>query len=227
MTERHFLPVVLNLQGRPVLVVGGGTVAARKCRSAIAAGGRVTVVAPVLIPALAEQFAAGRIEHWNRPFAAGDTRGFFLVFAATDDPDVNGVVAAEALSHRALVEVVDNPIAGTITSPAVVSRGDLQIAVSTGGASPLLARRVRDEIAGRYGDEYGTVLEILRAVRRKLLTETPKRAYYKRIFEQLAASELPRYCRDGDFAAIDRLLGDIAGNGYSLAELGFPAKDLS
>jgi precorrin-2 dehydrogenase/sirohydrochlorin ferrochelatase len=227
MVQQRYLPINLAIAGRPVLVVGGGAVAERKCRSAMAAGGVVTVVAPELTPTLAALAAAGQISHWARPFATGDTDGFVLVYAATDDPAVNRAIAAEGTTRQQLVDVVDAPELGTVVSPAVVARGDLLIAVSTGGAAPAMARRIRDEIGSRYGSEYAPVLAILGAVRQKLLTDSPKRAYNNRIFEHLAASDLPRLCRERDLAAIDRLLVEAAGDGYTLAELGLSAKDLS
>jgi len=227
MEQWRYLPINLVIQGRPVLVAGGGPVADRKCRAAIAAGGTVTVVAPQLSPPLAEMAAAGMITHWPRPYAAGDTVGFFLVYAATADGAVNRAIALEAAGGRVLVDVVDAPEAGTFVSPAVVARGHLLIAVSTCGAAPAMARRIRDEIGSQYGCEYALVLEILAALRQKLLTDSPKRAYNSRIFEYLASSELPRFCREADTAAIDRLLGEAAGSGYTLAELGLSAKDLS
>jgi precorrin-2 dehydrogenase / sirohydrochlorin ferrochelatase len=227
MEQWRYLPINLTIQGRPVLVAGGGPVATRKCQAAVAAGGIVTVAAPQLSLPLRDMVAAGAITHWPRTFVAGDTAGFYLIYAATDDSKVNWEIAAEATSRQLLVDVVDAPDAGTFVSPAVVARGNLLIAVSTGGASPAMARRIRDEIAEHYGSEYAQVLEILAAVRQKLLTESPKKAYNNRIFEHLASSDLPRLCREGDAAAIDRLLGEVAGSGYTLAELGLSAKDLS
>lgn len=227
MARVNGLAINLQLAGRSVLIVGGGGVAARKCRSCLAVGAAVTIVAPLLSPLLADLVAAGQLVWWNRPFQAGDSAGFLLVFAATDDPEVNQTVAADALSHAALVDVVDAPETGSFTSPAVLQRGDLTIAVSTNGAAPVLARQLRDELALRYGGEYATVVAIMAAVRQKLLTDCANKAYNNRIFEHLAASDLPRFCRDGDIAAIDRLLGELAGSGYSLAELGLTVKGLS
>jgi precorrin-2 dehydrogenase/sirohydrochlorin ferrochelatase len=185
------------------------------------------MVAPLLSAQLADLAAAGQLIWWERPFQPGDTSGFLLVFAATDDPLVNQAVAADASAHTALVDVVDAPETGSFTSPAVLQRGDLTIAVSTNGAAPVLARQLRDELALHYGGEYARVVAIMAAVRQKLLTDCANKAYNSRIFEHLAVSDLPRFCRDGDNAAIDRLLGEIAGNGYSLAELGLTAKGLS
>lgn len=227
MAPVNGLAINLQLSSRSVLIVGGGSVAARKCQSCLVAGATVTVVAPLLSAQLADLAAAGQLDWWHRPFQAGDTAGFLLVFAATNDPLVNQTVAADALAHKALVDVVDAPETGSFTSPAVLQRGELTIAVSTNGAAPVLARQLRDELALRYGGEYARVVAIMAAVRQKLLTDGANKAYNNRIFEHLAASDLPRFCRDDDHAAIDRLLGEIAGNGYSLSELGLTAKGLS
>ena len=221
------LAVQLQVEGEPVLVVGGGSVAARKCRSCLAAGAVVTVVAPELSPAAVEMHLQGEITWVSRRFQPGDTRGYLLVFAATDDRHLNQAIAAEARVNRVLVDVVDDPASGNFISPAVLKRGGLTIAVSTEGAAPVLARQIRDAIAAEYGDEYALVVQLLAAVRQKLLTESHNRPYNNRIFEALAASELPKYCREGDVAAINRLLGEAVGNGCTLAQLGLTAKGLS
>jgi precorrin-2 dehydrogenase/sirohydrochlorin ferrochelatase len=187
----------------------------------------VTVVAPLLSSGLAELAATDRLVWRNRRFRSGDTDGFLLAFAATDDPQVNQAVATDAADHKTLVNVVDAPETSTFTSPALLQRGELTIAVSTNGAAPVLARYLRDELALHFGDEYARVVAIMAAVRQKLLTDCANKAYNSRIFEHLAVSDLPRFCRDDDNAAIDRLLGEIAGNGYSLEELGLTAKGLS
>ena len=126
-----------------------------------------------------------------------------------------------------LVDVADAPETGNFTSPAVLARGDLLVAVSTGGTSPVLARRIRDAIGEMYGSEYAQVLAIMGAVRQKQLTDSPNRTYNKRIFEQLADSDLPRLCRTADVVGIDRLLTVVAGSGSTLAELGITLKEPS
>jgi precorrin-2 dehydrogenase/sirohydrochlorin ferrochelatase len=155
-----FYPVLLDLRGVPCLVVGGGAVACRKVAGLHEAGARVTVIAPAVgtVP-------AGVTVH-RRGYAPGDVAGARLVFAATDDPAVNARVAADARAAGAWVNVADNPDAGDLVLPAVTTRGALRIAVSTGGASPALARRIREALDAAYGAEYGELVQLLWRLRR-------------------------------------------------------------
>ena len=138
-----YFPVLLDLRGRLALVVGGGAVAARKVRDLLQCGASVAVVSPAITGDLAMLAAAGRIVHRARPFRRVDVRDAALVIAATGVPDVDTGVAAESRRRRALVNVVDRPAQCDFIAPSVLRRGDLQIAVSTGGRSPALAREIR------------------------------------------------------------------------------------
>jgi precorrin-2 dehydrogenase / sirohydrochlorin ferrochelatase len=137
-------PVVLDLSGVPVLLVGGGTIASRKAEGLRAAGARVTVVAPDVLDTLAAQVAEVRA----RRYAATDLDGHRLVMTATDDPAVNAQVAADARAAGVWVNSADDPEHCTFILPAVARRGPVVVAVGTGGSSPALARHLRDRIAG-------------------------------------------------------------------------------
>ena len=132
-------PVFLNLEGVPVLLVGGGQIASRKAAGLVAAGALVTVIAPEVRPELAEVAAAV----WLRPFAEGDCAGFRLVMTATDDPAVNARVYADATAAGIWVNSADDPDNCTFILPAVARRGPVVAAISTGGASPALANTAR------------------------------------------------------------------------------------
>jgi siroheme synthase-like protein len=136
-------PVFLDLAGVSVLMVGGGTIALRKVSSLAAAGAAVTVVAPVVVPALVALAAA--VE--RRPYVAGEAGGYQLVITATDDPAVNAQVAADATAARVWVNSADDPQNCSFILPAVARRGLVTVAVSTGGASPALAGHLRTQIA--------------------------------------------------------------------------------
>ncbi len=221
----RYFPINLAIRDQRVVVVGGGAVAARKCRALREAGARVTVIAPHLDGYLRSLRDSGAILHLAREFAPGDLAGGVLVFAATDEPAVNRAVAEEARTRGILANVADAPELGTFTLPAVLTRGDLQIAVSTGGTSPALARRVRDELEERFGPEYETALILLGKVREKLLTETGNSAYNKSLFTNLVGHDLPAMIRNRSFAEIDHLLTTLFGPGYTMAELGAGEKD--
>jgi precorrin-2 dehydrogenase/sirohydrochlorin ferrochelatase len=220
----RYFPINLDIRNRLAVVVGGGRVAARKCAALLEAGARVTVIAPNLDDSIKAIAATGNMRHVAREFVPGDMEGAFLVFAATDDPGVNRAVAREAADRSVLADVADDPGLGSFTLPAVMRQGSLQIAVSTGGKSPAMARQIRDRLAGFYGPEYAAALEILGNLRTKLLTDKGNSAYNKQIFEDLA-DRLPPLVSRAAPAEIDNLLSKLLGPGYSVADLTSGGKD--
>jgi siroheme synthase-like protein len=139
-------PVVLELGELRPLVVGGGQVAGRKLVALLDGGGRPAVLAPALVPEVARLVAAEELAWLRRRYEEGTLAGYNPVVAATDDGAVNAAIAAEARARGALVNVVDAPELSSFTVPAVARRGEVLVAVSTGGASPLLAGRLRDRL---------------------------------------------------------------------------------
>ncbi len=170
-------PVCLvGLDSRPVIVVGGGAVAARKVQGLLEAGARaVTVISPALAADFVPLVEGGDVTWKARAYEYGDLAGVFLAIAATDDREVNAAVSREAASACCLVNVVDDPDLSTFILPAVVRRGELTVAISTGGASPALARRIRERFEVEIGPEYA-VLAALLAELRPLLRETGETA---------------------------------------------------
>ena len=136
-------PVMLELRDVPVLMVGGGNVAARKVEGLVAAGARVTVVAPLVL----DEVAAMAAEIRRRPYEPADIEGHRLVMTATDVPEVNAVVAADANARGVWVNSADDPRNCTFILPAITRRGPVTVAVGTDGSSPALARHLRDRIA--------------------------------------------------------------------------------
>ncbi|SHJ66935.1 precorrin-2 dehydrogenase/sirohydrochlorin ferrochelatase family protein [Desulfofundulus thermosubterraneus] len=165
-------PVSLILSRRPCLVVGGGSVAERKVLSLLACGAKVKVVSPTLTQTLREVAEKGEISYRQGEYETADLDGIFLVIAATDRDEVNHRVAVEAMARNMLVNVVDDPPHGNFYVPAVVRRGSLQIAVSTDGKSPLLARKIKEELEERYGPEYGFLVDLLGEIRHDILDNT-------------------------------------------------------
>lgn len=163
-----YYPINLQIAGRQCAVIGGGTVAARKVKSLLAADAIVTVVSPELTATLDRMAQQGRIRWARREFQAGDTQDYFLVICATDNSDANQAVYREARQNGVLVNVVDVPELCDFTIPAQVTRGDLLLTVSTGGKSPMLARRLREELESLYGPEYGQYLELVAEIRRDI-----------------------------------------------------------
>src|SRR2546428_682603 len=170
-----FYPVFLELAGRHVLVVGGGLVAERRVHGLLAADATVTVVSPALTPALAALASGGRLRHHRRGFEPGDLDGVDLAFAATDRGEVNAALFVAACARGVWVNAADDPAHCTFILPAVVRRGGLSVAVSTGGTSPALARAIREELERYLTAEYATLAEIAAAARRRPRAPAPRR----------------------------------------------------
>jgi precorrin-2 dehydrogenase/sirohydrochlorin ferrochelatase len=186
----------------------------------------VTVIAPGVTPTLAGLAETHEIVHYPRPYQSGDLAGAVLAIAATDDPAVQRAVAVEAAAERVLLNVVDVPALCTFVLPAVVRQRDLTVAISTGGASPALARKIREELAERFGPEYGVFAHILARLRERL-PPSPER---QRLFGQLVDSPALTWLRERRLADLDQLLARLVGGDCSLASLGvtldvfFPAR---
>jgi len=185
----RYFPVALRLQGRRCLVVGGGSVATRRIESLLDAGADVRVVALVAgaeIRALAE---TGRVDLILTPFQSEHLEGMFLVVCAADNPEVNAAVAAEAARRGVLCNDAETPDRGDFVVPSVVRRGDLLITVMTGGGSPALASRLREEMEARYGPEYAAYVALLGEVRACALRDLPDSAQRKRVLTALAQDD--------------------------------------
>jgi precorrin-2 dehydrogenase/sirohydrochlorin ferrochelatase len=204
-------PIFANLTDKPCLVVGGGAVAERKVEDLRLAGARVTVVAPALTPRLQELAGAGEIVNLGETFRPEQVAGMALVLAATDDPEVNAQVSAAAQSAAIWVNVADAPEFCTFIVPAKVRRGDLTVAISTGGASPALARKLRQEMEQRFGPEYGPYLALLKTVRARLLAERRGSPDNDRLFHRLVDSPLLAAVAAGDRPRIVEVLTEILG----------------
>jgi siroheme synthase-like protein len=163
-----YYPLFMDLAGRACVVIGGGIIAEGKVLGLLAAAADVTVVSPTLIDALADAARTGRISHHRRCYREGDLAGFVLAFAATGDQDVNAAIAAEGRRARVWVNAVDDPSHCDFIVPALVRRGALTVAISTGGASPALARAVREDLERHLGEEYAALVEVAGDVRREL-----------------------------------------------------------
>ena len=161
-------PLFVELSGRPCVVLGGGAVAERKVESLLATGALVTVVSPSLTPALTALVSAGRIVHVARGYMPGDLAGASLAFAATDDGVINAAVAEEGRERGVWVNAADDPAHCDAILPAVVRRGPITVAIGTGGASPALARAVRERVELLLPEAYGALAEIAGTARREL-----------------------------------------------------------
>ena len=163
-----YYPIFVELAGRACLVVGGGNVALGKVRGLLNAGGAVTVVSPALHPELQTLAAAGSVLHIARAYQQGDVDGFALVMVATDDGAVNSEVARHARAQGIWVNASDDPPNCDFILPSVIRKGQIVVAASTGGASPALARRLREELDAYLTDDFEPLTLLLAEVRGEL-----------------------------------------------------------
>ncbi|MEA1958403.1 MAG: NAD(P)-dependent oxidoreductase [Chloroflexota bacterium] len=167
-TANRYYPISVDIGGKRCVVIGGGDVALRKVRTLLEHSALVQVIGPELCPGIEALIVDGKITATRRSYRRDDLRGAFVVIAATDDAVTNERVARDAHRLGKLVNVVDVPDRSNFIVPSCLRRGDLSIAVSTGGASPALARRIRERLEGDFGEEYETLLSLVGRVRAEL-----------------------------------------------------------
>ncbi len=188
---------LVNLERRLCVVVGGGAVAARKVTDLLKVNARITIISPQITPELEEHVAAGRVALVQRPYHPGDLHGAFLVIAATNDPDVNHTVAQEAEDLGCLVNVVSEPMLSNFIMPAVVRRGDLTIAISSGGASPGLAQYLRMQLEETIGEEYAILAELLGTLRLAGRSEDETASQRRALLQRALNSGILEVIREG------------------------------
>jgi len=209
MLETPFYIACLRLKGRRALVVGGGDVGLEKVEGLLACDADVTLVAPQAHPALRELAAEGSITWHARAYEASDLEGCLIAIAATDDSEVNIQVFNDAEARSMLVNVVDVPPLCNFILPAIVRTGPLAVAISTAGASPALAKRMKREIAEMFGEPYATLAILLNDVRGWAKGTLPTYQDRKEFFESIVNGDpdpialLRRGDRDGVRALIE------------------------
>lgn len=177
--------------------------AARKVEDLLAADAQVKVISPILVPDLQSLVDTGTITYVQRSYQDGDLDGAFLVIAATDVETVNQAVWTEAKARSCLINVVDDPEHCNFILPAIVKRGDMSIAISTGGSSPALARRLRERFEDLIGPEYGTLSEIMSELRPELIDSfSPGQARLKAALRVIDSDVLHIIKKQGKDAAI-------------------------
>ncbi|HLE66174.1 MAG TPA: siroheme synthase CysG [Burkholderiales bacterium] len=195
-----FLPIFFDVREQPCLVVGGGEVAARKSALLLRAGARVTVLAPALSAAFDADLAAARIAHRAASFRDEDLEGYAVVIAATNDDAVNRAVAAAAKARRIPVNVVDQPALCSFILPSIIERAPVIVAVSSGGASPVLVRLLRARLESLIPAGYGRLAALAAAFRDQVKTrfkQAERRRFWERVLQGPIA-ELVFSGRDGE-----------------------------
>lgn len=215
----RYYPVNLNVKNRPCLVVGGGGVGTRKVNTLLECGAKVTVVSCKVSQQVKQWAAENRIVLKRRDYRQTDLEGMFLVVGATDDDSLNLSISRDAEERGKLCNIADRPAACNFILPAIVSQGDLTIAISTGGQSPALAKKLRKDLQKQFGPVYKKALELLGAVRRKLLSTRHAPEEHKPLFEAIIEGGLIDLLEKDDTAGCDALLKSILGPGYKVDDL--------
>lgn len=187
----ELFPIYLNLHQRTCLVVGGGSVAARKITHLLQCGAMVTVVAPEVEEGIAELAREGKIIWKPRGFVESDLEEIFLVFSATDDEGLNHRISMLCQERNIPINVVDDPQHCSFFVPAVVRRGSLSLAISTAGKSPMYARKLKEQLQEIVTAEYGEFVEMLGEVREEVKRAYPEDIDKRReIFKSLVYSDI-------------------------------------
>lgn len=216
--ENSYYPIFVDLRGKLVLIVGGGMVAARKVEALQKSGARVKVISPEVVDEISR---AADVEIVNRTYAKGDLKGAVLVIAATDDGETNRQVSDDATSKRIFCNVVDKPELCTFIVPSVVEKGPIKIAISTGGVSPALSKKLRMVIGNNIGDEYTVLAAILGKIRPLVRSRPGGQDDHKRLFDVLIESELMDAIRNHDRKLAEDILLQALGEHIDLKEV-FP-----
>ena len=223
----QYYPVSLDIKNRKCLVVGGGSVGTRKVKTLVECGAIVTVVSPDVKEKLLELAKSGLIILEKRPYRKTDLDGMFLVIGTTDDEELNRQIGMDAEKLNMLCNIADRPKACNFILPSIVNRGDLTISISTSGKSPALAKRLRIELEEQFGNEYAELLQLMGAIRKKLLSQKHEPEAHKQLFENLISRGLLDMIRGNRKDEINSLLCKVLGKGFEfdlLMKIGLMAK---
>lgn len=216
-------PIFMDLDGRACLVVGGGDVAARKTSLLVRAGARVEVVAPQICPSLAALRDAERITHTAREFSEADVEGKALVIAGTNRKDVNRSVSEQARARNVPVNVVDQPEICTFIVPSIIDRSPVQVAVSSGGASPVLARLLRARLESYVPAAYGHLAKLVESfrdkVKRRFSSVAQRRQFWENVLQGEVAELLFAGRDESARAMLEQVLQDSSDEPHPVGEV--------
>jgi precorrin-2 dehydrogenase/sirohydrochlorin ferrochelatase len=215
----RYYPVYLDVQSRRCLVVGGGRVGTRKVGTLLQCGAEVTVISREATSELAQMAEQGLIDLQLRDFRSSDLDRIFLVIGATDDQALNRKVHREADAAQRLCNIADQPDLCNFVLPSIVNQGHLSIAISTAGKSPAFAKFLRRQLQDQFGPEYGVMLDLMGAVRQRLLAQAHAPEQHKPLFEKLIQGGLLELIRGGDRQGIDALLESVLGPDFKYETL--------
>jgi precorrin-2 dehydrogenase/sirohydrochlorin ferrochelatase len=215
----QYYPIFLDIKGRNCLVVGGGDVGTRKVEMLLECGGSVTVVSMDTTERLKRLAQARRITLVTRAYRSSDLDNRFLIIGATNDEQLNQQLSMDAEKHNQLCNIADRPAACNFILPAIVEQGDLVLAISTSGKSPAFAKKLRKDLEKQFGKAYAIFLNLMGAIRDRLLLEKHAPEQHKPLFQKIIHSDIISWIENRQFKKIDRLLFDVLGPGYAVDEL--------
>jgi precorrin-2 dehydrogenase / sirohydrochlorin ferrochelatase len=215
----RYYPIYLDIKDRNCLVVGGGSVGTRKVETLLECGAKVTVVSIDAAETLKKFSDRSVIQLKERAFQSADLDNMFLVIGATDNEALNFEIYAVARRRGVLCNIADRPEACDFILPSIVNRGDLIIAISTSGKSPAFAKKLRKQLETQFGNEYAEFLDLMGAIRKKLLSKDHAPEAHKHLFEQLIEKDLVQMIKNADLENINALLLDVLGDGYDFKTL--------
>jgi len=205
----RYYPAYIDIKGKRCLVVGGGKVAERKVKLLLKCDAMVSVVSPELISRLKELNSKGKIKFFKGEFKEKYLKDMFLVIGATDNSEVNLKIYKAASKKNILVNIVDSPEICNFIVPSIVERGDLIIAISTGGKSPALSKKLRKELEDRYGFEYSKFLNTMGSLRKKISSKIRDKKKREEIYNKLVDSDIIKLIRDGDDETVKSRVNEI------------------
>ncbi|MFA5881260.1 MAG: bifunctional precorrin-2 dehydrogenase/sirohydrochlorin ferrochelatase [Eubacteriales bacterium] len=212
--DDHY-PVYLKLDNKKCLVVGGGAIAERKVKALLDCAAKVFVVSPQFTTWLEESAAEKKITAIRRNYATTDLENAFLVIGATDDELTNCRVAEECQERNVLVNIVDDQAKCSFIVPAILRQGSLSISIATEGKSPMLARRIREELTPTFGPEYREFLELMDSVRDHVLRTVPEQGKRRDLFERLVYSDIIELIREGQHEKVKERITHVLGSGWT------------
>jgi precorrin-2 dehydrogenase/sirohydrochlorin ferrochelatase len=213
-----YYPVCLDVSGRRCVVIGGGEVADRKARRLIDCGAEVLVVSESLSAGLQALKSDGRLSHIQAGYSRDLIEGAFLVIGATDRAEINEAVSRDAKRQGVLVNIVDDPERCNFILPSLHRRGDLMIAVSTGGKSPALAKKLRKEMARQFGPEYETLLRIMGQIRGRIISRGYPPEKNRALFESIIDSDIVGHIRDQRWDRVREVIRNLTGEEIEVDE---------
>jgi precorrin-2 dehydrogenase/sirohydrochlorin ferrochelatase len=213
-----YYPIFLDMKGKACLVVGGGNVGARKASALEKCGASVTVISD-RFSARFDELRHSSICIEKKAYEKKDVKGMFLVFAATNDAALNQQIRADASGLNILCNVADAPGNSDFLLPSTVDRGDLILAVSTSGSSPAMAKQIRQDLEQQFGPAYAKLLHLMGNIRTRLLSSGHAPEDHKQVFHTLIERGILELIEAKDDINLNRILGDVLGNGYVYQDL--------